>query len=154
RPSRVEDAGKRANGRRPFPASGERSRARRASRDSIRSPCRNSTTGKMSRAAACLHRGRTSFFSAPVCFLIAFILLGSASAQTTYVPDDWKFGKRLEANTLHYCVDARDPDFPVARKIGEAIAAALLLQPKEHVIGENLVGEELDNLYRVFLETC
>ena len=70
------------------------------------------------------------------------------------VPDDWKYGRRQESSTLHYCVDARDPDFPVARKIGAAIAGALLLQPKEHVIGENTVGEDLDNLYRVFLETC
>jgi polar amino acid transport system substrate-binding protein len=89
-----------------------------------------------------------------LAFLVGYALLGSAAAQPPYIPDDWKFGKRLEANTLHYCVDARDPDFPVARKIGEAIAAALLLQPKEHVMGENLVGEDLDNLYRVFLETC
>ena len=81
-------------------------------------------------------------------------MTGTALAQPPFVPDDWKFGKRQEANTLHYCVDARDPDFPVARKIGAAIASALLLQPKEHVIGENLVAEDLDNLYRVFLETC
>ena len=78
----------------------------------------------------------------------------AARAQTPFVPDEWKFGKRQESSTLHYCVDARDPDLPVARKIGEAIAGALLLQPKEHVIGENLVGESLDNLYRIFLETC
>ena len=83
----------------------------------------------------------------PVC-------VGAAHAQTPFVPDDWKYGKRRESSTLHYCVDARDPDFPVARKIGEAIAAALLLQPKEHVIGENVVGESLDSLYRIFLETC
>jgi polar amino acid transport system substrate-binding protein len=93
-------------------------------------------------------------FRALAPLLVYCVFLGSASAQPPYVPDDWKFGKRLEANTLHYCVDARDPDFPVARKIGEAIAVALLLQPKEHVMGENLVGEDLDNLYRVFLETC
>jgi polar amino acid transport system substrate-binding protein len=100
------------------------------------------------------HRGRAGIFPALRAFLVACVLLGSASAQPPYVPDEWKFGKRSEASTLHYCVDARDPDFPVSRKIGEAIAAALLLQPKEHVMGENLVGEDLDNLYRVFLETC
>jgi len=96
-------------------------------------------------------RGRSFVFMAA---LLACVSLRGASAQTPYVPDDWKFGKRQEANTLHYCVDARDPDFLVARRIGAAIAGALLLQPKEHVIGENLVGEDLDNLYRVFLETC
>jgi hypothetical protein len=77
-----------------------------------------------------------------------------ARAQTPFVPDDWKYGKRQESSTLHYCVDARDPDLPVARKIGEAIATALLLQPREHVIGENVAGESLDNLYQVFLGTC
>ncbi len=99
-------------------------------------------------------RGR---WSLQVTAFAACCVIGStniALAQPPFVPDDWKFGKRQEPNTLHYCVDARDPDFPVARKIGAAIASALLLQPKEHVIGENLVTEDIDNLYRVFLETC
>jgi len=77
-----------------------------------------------------------------------------AWAQTPFVPDEWKLGRRQESSTLHYCVDARDPDLPVARKIGEAVAGALLLQPKEHMIGDNVVGESLDSLYRIFLETC
>ena len=76
------------------------------------------------------------------------------AAQTPFVPDEWKYGKRQESATLHYCVDARDPDLPVARKIGEAIATALLLQPKEHVVGENVVGETLDSLYEILLGTC
>jgi polar amino acid transport system substrate-binding protein len=79
---------------------------------------------------------------------------GAALAQTPFVPDEWKFGKRQESSTLHYCLDGRDPDLPVARKIGEAIAGALLLAPKEHVIGENAVGDDLDYLDRIFLETC
>lgn len=85
---------------------------------------------------------------------ICLLPLSTAWAQTPFIPDDWKFGKRQESSTLHYCVDARDPDLPVVRKIGEAIATALLLQPKEHVIGENVAGESLDNLYQVFLGTC
>ena len=80
--------------------------------------------------------------------------VSAAFAQTPFVPDEWKFGKRQESSTLHYCLDGRDPDLPVARKIGEAIAGALLLAPKEHVIGENAVGDDLDYLYRIFLETC
>jgi polar amino acid transport system substrate-binding protein len=90
---------------------------------------------------------------------IAVLLIGlawasTAFAQTPFVPDEWKFGKRQESNTLHYCVDGRDPDLPVAREIGKAIAGALLLAPKEHVIGENAVGDDLDYLYRIFLSTC
>jgi polar amino acid transport system substrate-binding protein len=84
-------------------------------------------------------------------------LAGMAAAQTPdtpFVPDEWKFGRRQDGATLQYCLDARDPDLPVARKIGEAVAQALLLEPKPHEIGRNTVGEDLDNLYRVFLETC
>src|SRR5262245_39673113 len=78
----------------------------------------------------------------------------TAAAQTPFVPDEWRFGRRQESSALSYCLDARDPDLPVARKIAQAIAAALLLQPKEQVIGENVVGESIDSLYRLLLETC
>jgi polar amino acid transport system substrate-binding protein len=96
----------------------------------------------------------TVVWSAVVAVLVLGGLCHSALAQLPFVPDDWKFGKRQDSNVLHYCVDARDPDLPVARQIGEAIAGALLLQPKEHEVGENVVADELDTLYRVFLETC
>jgi polar amino acid transport system substrate-binding protein len=76
------------------------------------------------------------------------------SQDTPFVPDEWKFGKRQDGAALNYCVDERDPDLPIAREIGRAVAQALLLQPKEHPIGQNTVGEDLDNLYRVFLESC
>jgi len=90
---------------------------------------------------------------------IAFILLrggfGFALAQDTpYVPEEWKYGRRQAGSTLQYCLDIRDPDLPIARKIGQAIAQALLLEPKPRELGQNSVGEDLDNLYRVFLETC
>jgi polar amino acid transport system substrate-binding protein len=75
-------------------------------------------------------------------------------AQTPFVQDEWKYGRRQDGATLHYCVDERDPDLPVARKIGEAIAGALLLQPKEHAVGEDWSGEDLDQVYQVLLETC
>ena len=80
--------------------------------------------------------------------------IGRARQQTPFVPDEWKYGKRQDGAALNYCVDERDPDLPVAKEIGRAVAQALLLQPKEHAIGQNTVGEDLDNLYRVFLETC
>jgi polar amino acid transport system substrate-binding protein len=103
----------------------------------------------------CLRPVRVHSLLRAVVVLLAYgFTLGIAAAQTPFVPDDWKFGKRQDPSALYYCIDARDPDFPIARKIGLAIAGALLLRPKEHVIGENLVSEDLDNLYRVFLETC
>jgi polar amino acid transport system substrate-binding protein len=103
----------------------------------------------------CFYHERAHPFGVVATVLGCWLSIGAAWGQgTPFVPDEWKFGRRNDGSTLNYCVDARDPDFPVARKIGAAIASALLLQPKEHVIGENVVGEDLDNIYRVFLETC
>lgn len=94
-------------------------------------------------------------FAAVAVLLAGGLSLGAAWGQgTPFVPDEWKYGRRHDGSNLHYCVDARDPDLPVARKIGEAIALALLLKPNEHVMGDNVVSEDLDNIYRVFLETC
>jgi polar amino acid transport system substrate-binding protein len=77
-----------------------------------------------------------------------------ARAQTPYVQDEWKYGTRQDGVSLHYCVDERDPDLPVARKIGAAIAGALLLEGKEHTVGEDWAGEDIDQIYRVLIETC
>jgi polar amino acid transport system substrate-binding protein len=77
-----------------------------------------------------------------------------ALAQTPFVQDEWRFGRRQDGPTLHYCVDERDGDLPIARKIGTAIAAALLLEPKEHTVGEDWSGEDIDQVYQVLLETC
>src|ERR1700704_218755 len=54
--------------------------------------------------------------------LLACLLWASAAhAETPFIPDEWRLGRRQESATLHYCVDARDPDLPVARKIREAL---------------------------------
>jgi len=90
-----------------------------------------------------------------VAAVVSSVSVGPAFAQDTpYVPEEWKYGRRQAGATLQYCLDIRDPDLPIARKIGQAIAAALLLEPKPHELGQNSVGEDLDNLYRVFLESC
>jgi polar amino acid transport system substrate-binding protein len=96
-----------------------------------------------------------SLLSATASTIACCAYLTSASAQDTpYVPDEWKYGRRQAGSTLQYCLDTRDPDLPIARKIGAAIAQALLLEGKPHDLGQNSVGEDLDNLYRVFLESC
>ncbi|HKA41278.1 MAG TPA: transporter substrate-binding domain-containing protein [Burkholderiales bacterium] len=93
--------------------------------------------------------------AAVIGVVVAALRAGPACAQDTpYVPDEWKYGRRQAGTTLQYCLDIRDPDLLVARKIGQAIAQALLLEPKPHELGQNSVGEDLDNLYRTFLETC
>ena len=90
-----------------------------------------------------------------VAAVVLWLSAGPASAQDTpYVPDEWKYGRRQTGSALQYCLDVRDPDLPIARKIGQAIANALLLEGKPRELGQNSVGEDLDNLYRAFLETC
>jgi polar amino acid transport system substrate-binding protein len=87
----------------------------------------------------------------------AILILGAGLAhaqETPYVPDEWKYGRHQSGSTLQYCLDIRDPDLPIARRIGQAIAESLLLEPKPHELGQLSSGEDLDNLYRVFLETC
>ncbi len=102
--------------------------------------------------------GRSAVKSALVLGAALACMLSQASAAP-FVVDEWRFGARESNSTLTYCVDARDPDFPVASKIAAAIAAALLLQPAPYVIGqdpsaEDLSGEDLDNLYRMLLQHC
>jgi polar amino acid transport system substrate-binding protein len=82
-----------------------------------------------------------------------------AVAETPFVPDEWRFGTHEAAAELSYCVDARDPDWPVARKIAAAIASALLLRAKEYLIGNDvrtadMSGEDLDDTYRLLIEHC
>jgi polar amino acid transport system substrate-binding protein len=107
----------------------------------------------------CVGRGRLARAAVVALCLFGCAFGGAALAQapsseTPFVPDEFKYGRRQDNGTLQYCLDARDPDLPVARKIGSAIAQALLLEPKPHEIGADTAGEDLDNLYRVFLETC
>ncbi len=89
-----------------------------------------------------------------IAVLLFWLMPVLALAQTPFVQDEWKYGTRQDGATFHYCVDERDPDLPVARKIGGAIAGALLLQPKEHVVGEDWSGEDIEQIYQVLLETC
>ena len=96
-------------------------------------------------------RGRATRAAAAV---LAWLMPAFALAQTPFVQDEWKFGRRQDGATLHYCVDERDPDLPVARKIGAAIAGALLLEPKEHAVGEDWSGEDIEQIYQVLLGTC
>ncbi len=82
-----------------------------------------------------------------------------AQSTTPFVADEWRFGTREATATLSYCIDARDPDWPVARAIAAAVASALLLRTQEYFIGEDpattdMSGEDLDDTYRLLLHHC
>jgi polar amino acid transport system substrate-binding protein len=84
----------------------------------------------------------------------ASVLTGAAAAQTPYVPDEWRYGRHAGESTLTYCIDKRDPDWPLAGDIGQAIAGALLLQAKPFVIEDDTVGDDIDVLYHTLLDSC
>ena len=93
--------------------------------------------------------------------IAGFLCLGSmpSRADTPFVVDPWRFGTQETNAALRYCIDERDPDWPVARRIAAAVAAALLLQPKEYLIGDDprstdMSGEDLDDTYRMLIQHC
>jgi polar amino acid transport system substrate-binding protein len=90
---------------------------------------------------------------------ITLLAIPPARAETPFVPDNWRFGTRETTSELTYCIDARDPDWPVARQVAAAIAAALLLRPNEQLIGDDpktadMSGEDLDDTYRLLIQRC
>jgi polar amino acid transport system substrate-binding protein len=75
------------------------------------------------------------------------------------VVDDWRYGNRESNAALSYCIDERDPDWTVARKIAAAVAGALLLRPHEYLIADDprtadMSGEDLDDTYRLLIQHC
>jgi polar amino acid transport system substrate-binding protein len=82
-----------------------------------------------------------------------------SQSTTPFVADEWRFGTHEANATLNYCIDARDPDWQVAREIAAAVAAALLLQAKEYLVGDDprtadMSGEDLDDTYRLLIQHC
>jgi polar amino acid transport system substrate-binding protein len=94
-----------------------------------------------------------------VLLCAAPLLTTAARADTPFVVDAWRFGTHESTATLRYCIDARDPDWPVARDIAAAVAAALLLEAKEYRIGDDprtadMSAEDLDDTYRLLIQHC
>jgi polar amino acid transport system substrate-binding protein len=77
-----------------------------------------------------------------------------ALAQTPFVADQNRLGRVQDNFTLSFCVDPRDPAWKIDQQIGEAIAAALLIQPKITVIKDRSRQSDLDEMYRHLLADC
>ncbi len=71
-----------------------------------------------------------------------------------FAPGQWNLGRRLDQSQLRYCLDRRDPDWPVAGAIADAIAGALLLEPKRYMVESDIVLEDITRVYALMLEHC
>jgi len=71
-----------------------------------------------------------------------------------YAPGQWNIGRQLNQSEFRYCVDPRDPSWQVDGEIADAIAQALLLEPKRYVVPSEYVIEDLTKVYAILLEDC
>ena len=71
-----------------------------------------------------------------------------------FAPGQWEVGRRFDESQLRYCVDKRDPDWEMAADIADAIAQALLLEPKRYVVTSEVVLEDITKLYGIMLKHC
>lgn len=71
-----------------------------------------------------------------------------------YAKEQWNYGRRLDESQLRYCIDGRDPDHEVSAAIGEAIALALLLEPRPYVERRDTIIEDITMIYETMLKHC
>lgn len=74
--------------------------------------------------------------------------------QVPYADKQWELGRRMDESEFRYCIDQRDPDWEVAGEIADAIAQALLLEPKRYMVESQIVIEDITKVYGVMLEHC
>jgi polar amino acid transport system substrate-binding protein len=74
--------------------------------------------------------------------------------EKPYAPGQWNIGRRVDESQLRYCVDPRDPSWEVDGAIADAIAQALLLEPKRYVVKSKVVLEDLTKTYEILLKDC
>ncbi len=71
-----------------------------------------------------------------------------------YAYGEWNIGRRMDQSEFRYCVDQRDPGWKQDGEIADAIAGALLLQPKRYVTPSEFAVEDLTKIYGILLENC
>lgn len=71
-----------------------------------------------------------------------------------FAAGQWNIGRRLDESQLRYCIDPRSPDWEVDGAIADAIAGALLLEPKRYVVESKIVLEDITKVYEVMLKHC
>src|SRR5690606_1973819 len=92
--------------------------------------------------------------------LLALLLMAATSAvgaQAPVLPPEWFPNRepRVDAQAVSFCDDPRNPANEVDRTIAEAIASALLVEPRIHVVERQVVSEqEYEGLYIDLIDHC
>lgn len=78
-------------------------------------------------------------------------------AQAPVLPPSWYPNREpsVDAQRVSFCEDPREPAHEVDRTIAEAVAAALLVEPRIHVVERQVVVEqEYEGLYLDLIDRC
>ncbi len=97
-------------------------------------------------------RGLRRFVGAlPILLFVQF-----GAAQQPELPQHWFQERRpaADGNAISFCVDPRDPGHPVDAMIAEAIAAALLVDVRLHVVDSAFQQDDFEDLYFELVEHC
>ncbi|MFO7544108.1 MAG: hypothetical protein R6W77_01280, partial [Trueperaceae bacterium] len=82
---------------------------------------------------------------------------GVVLAQPPEIPPHWlqRRAPSTDTQTVSFCVDPRDPGAAVDQAIAEAVNAALLLEPRVHVVDRLVVVEDdFERLYIDLVDNC
>jgi len=77
-----------------------------------------------------------------------------AQEEPPFLWDENRYGRAEDTFSLSYCVDPRDPSWEADRDIGEAIADALLLEPKPFMVESPSIEIDETQLYHHLLRDC
>ena len=94
----------------------------------------------------------------PACAMtvaIGVLIITTAMAQPE-LPAHWfqQRGPAADGEAISFCVDPRDPGHIVDADIAEAIASALLVNVRLHVVTSSTVVDDFEDLYIELVEHC
>lgn len=87
-------------------------------------------------------------------FLFALLTAPVLAQDRPTLPNEQDFARPDDDFSLRFCVDPRDPGWEFDQAVGEAIAAALLLEPRVHVVADTNERAEFEDIYRHLRIDC
>jgi len=101
-----------------------------------------------------LPRFDSRLLALPVLLALLLPALPGFAQDRPILPDEEKFARPDDDFSLRFCVDPRDPGWQFDQAVGEAIADALLLEPRVHVLTDTANRAEFNDIYRHLRIDC